>query len=82
MMRKKLKQVKVQQFTSLYQSIEIWPQQVSGLNFCFDNKSIITIISIMIVCVCVCVIREVTGSTSTSSQMLLLSLGDGDCRPQ
>ena len=34
------------------------------------------------VCVCVCVLREVTGSASTSSKMLLLSLGDGDCRPQ
>ncbi len=34
------------------------------------------------VCVCVCVLRKVTGSDSTSSQMLLLSLGDGDCRPK
>ena len=36
----------------------------------------------MRVCVCVCALREVTGSDSTSRQMLLLSLGDGDCRPK
>ena len=40
------------------------------------------------VCVCACVHacvhaqREVTGSDSTSGQILLLSLGDGDFRPQ
>ena len=36
------------------------------------------------VCVCACVraLRKVTGSDSTSRQMLLLSLGDGDCRPK